>query len=65
MTVNWDLQENNSFAPVLTQVKKTILGKLGTSEANDNLEDSMRKVNKYVRTPLYNPPLCVFLTFCV
>lgn len=54
-----DLQENNSFAPVLTQVKKTILGKLGTSEANDNLEDSMRKVNKYVRTALTHI-LCVF-----
>ncbi|XP_063706974.1 rab GTPase-binding effector protein 2 isoform X2 [Culicoides brevitarsis] len=38
--------ENNSFAPVLTQVKKTILGKLGTSETNDNMEDSMRKAHE-------------------
>lgn len=39
-----------SLAPVLSHVKKTIARKLGADTAtNDYLEDSMRKVNKYVR----------------
>lgn len=40
-----------SFAPVLSHVKKTLVRKLGgdTSTLNENLEDSMRQVNKYVR----------------
>uniref|UniRef100_A0A336M6G7 CSON012832 protein n=1 Tax=Culicoides sonorensis TaxID=179676 RepID=A0A336M6G7_CULSO len=42
---NLNSLENNSFAPVLA-LKKTILGKLGTSETNDNLEDSMRKAQE-------------------
>lgn len=41
-----------SLAPVLNHVKKTLVRKLGgdTTSSNENLEDSMRKVNKYVRT---------------
>lgn len=44
------LQDTNSLvAPVLNQVKKTIRKLGATSSNDDNLEDSMRQVKKYVR----------------
>ena len=44
-------QDTPSLLPVINNVKKTIARKLGadTGGSNDYLEDSMRKVNKYVR----------------
>lgn len=45
-------QESGSLAPMLNNVKKTIARKLGAdTTGSDYLEDSMRKVNKYVRNP--------------
>lgn len=43
-------QDSPSLAPVLNQAKK-IIRKLGAADSNshDNLEDSMRKVNKYAQ----------------
>lgn len=43
-------QDTPSLAPVLNQAKK-IIRKLGAADSNshDNLEDSMRKVNKYAQ----------------
>lgn len=43
-------QDSPSLAPVISHVKKKIAKTLGAdSSSNDYLEDSMRKVNKYVR----------------
>lgn len=44
-------QDTPSLLPVISNVKKTIARKLGADSSgnNDLLEDSMRKVNKYVR----------------
>lgn len=49
--MRYRFQDSPSLAPVLNQAKK-IIRKLGAadSSSHDNLEDSMRKVNKYVRT---------------
>uniref|UniRef100_A0A1L8DCE6 Putative molting cycle n=1 Tax=Nyssomyia neivai TaxID=330878 RepID=A0A1L8DCE6_9DIPT len=41
-------QDSPSLAPVFSQVKK-IARKLGADSRDDNLEDSMRKVNKYAQ----------------
>lgn len=45
----------HSLVPVLSHVKKTIARKLGGDSGNHEvLEDSMRKVNKYVRNRIYS-----------